>query len=439
MSSRRRTVSRTHGRESELPTRSRPETSRLVIPSSVPPRPLPNQFSMPLPYVNNPTNAYEATFDGYTFTAYVPPPVFAPGFMGPVDPFGNPLPYSTYATPGFASWSPMQPTMSGRIIEISDDEYSNMQSSTARRPIPIIDNPPPGTTTREEDHQKAEARNWLEKASEEVRRDQREFQAFSHSIIAKALTRTPHEQSFFRSMNNGFSSPQLLRCIYYLSSKLHEKGSASGYRSSIKAGRVKEGSQRHAGSGSYREDRPRQSEDTSRQSRSGRNRPTRNRLVLVNDEEESDQDDQQRPSARHTEARHSSHSGHTSRNMRTAGAAPTTDHNRTTAASAAASAAINRAAYSTCDPDSTIAELTLLRQHLANAEAELSTQVLEQVELRELKEKAEARRCKICYIAEIDCIFVDCYHMATCLECAQGCERCPVCRKEGVSVAKVYL
>jgi len=308
-----------------------------------------------------------------------------------------------------------------RVTEVTDDEPTN----TPRRPIPVIDNPPPGILSAEEDRNKT--KEWLDKAPAEVKRDQKEFQTFSQRIVAKALTHTPHDSLFYSSIKNDFTRAQLLRCIYYLSSKIHDKDnkSSNGYEFALK--RVREGA-RGESSSRRRNDAPQSSESAPRQHHSGQSRNTHN-VHFSTDDNQLEQDTTHR-SNRDTPTRSST---------RILEGPSRTNNSRSAAASAAADAAINRRAALSTPPDSTTEDVTILALRLSEVEAEIACHNVERVELYELKQEVEARKCKICYAADIDCIFVDCYHMATCLECAQGCEKCPVCRKEGVSVAKVYF
>jgi len=392
---------------------------------------------MPTPYIITPRNPFENVFDGYASTSFANPPVMPPGYLAPADLFGW---REWPIIPPQGPMPPMPPfgfPNSNRIFETSDDESTN----TPRRPIPIIDNPPPGILNAEEQRKKTEIREWLDAAPSDVKRDQKEFQSFSQHIVAKALTHTPHENLFFNSIKNDFSQPQLLRCIYYLSSKIYDKDkrSSNGYKFAMK--RVRESTGRHTSS--PQNDTNRSLESASRRHYSGRNRDTHS--VRFNDDDEQLEQDSRNHSStvsRHTtETYRSSWDTNAHNSTRTAMGPTTTNNSRSAAASAAATAAINRRAAATPPPDTnaTGEELAFLSQRLIEAETELARHAAEQVELHELKQTAESRKCKICYTAEIDCIFVDCYHMATCLECAQGCEKCPVCRKEGVSVAKVYL
>lgn len=41
----------------------------------------------------------------------------------------------------------------------------------------------------------------------------------------------------------------------------------------------------------------------------------------------------------------------------------------------------------------------------------------------------EKQVCKICWEREIDCVLLECGHMATCLICGKKCNDCPICRQ----------
>ena len=50
----------------------------------------------------------------------------------------------------------------------------------------------------------------------------------------------------------------------------------------------------------------------------------------------------------------------------------------------------------------------------------------------------EQQLCQICYEAEMDCLFYDCGHVCACLPCAKQLASCPVCRKDVISVVKMF-
>ena len=46
--------------------------------------------------------------------------------------------------------------------------------------------------------------------------------------------------------------------------------------------------------------------------------------------------------------------------------------------------------------------------------------------------------CNICMSNPIDCLILECGHMATCLTCAKSLSKCPICRKEIVRIVKAF-
>ena len=47
--------------------------------------------------------------------------------------------------------------------------------------------------------------------------------------------------------------------------------------------------------------------------------------------------------------------------------------------------------------------------------------------------------CKICLERPMDCVFLECGHMATCSQCAARCEECPICRAPISKRVHVFL
>ena len=46
--------------------------------------------------------------------------------------------------------------------------------------------------------------------------------------------------------------------------------------------------------------------------------------------------------------------------------------------------------------------------------------------------------CNICMSNPIDCLILECGHMATCLTCAKSLSKCPICRKQIVRIVKAF-
>jgi hypothetical protein len=46
--------------------------------------------------------------------------------------------------------------------------------------------------------------------------------------------------------------------------------------------------------------------------------------------------------------------------------------------------------------------------------------------------------CQICYCEEQDALFYDCGHVCACVTCARQVDICPICRKNVISVVKIF-
>ena len=47
--------------------------------------------------------------------------------------------------------------------------------------------------------------------------------------------------------------------------------------------------------------------------------------------------------------------------------------------------------------------------------------------------------CKICMESDIDCVFLDCGHVVSCINCAIQMDRCPICRDIIKSARRIYF
>lgn len=50
----------------------------------------------------------------------------------------------------------------------------------------------------------------------------------------------------------------------------------------------------------------------------------------------------------------------------------------------------------------------------------------------------DSELCNICIANSIDCLILECGHMATCLACAKSLSNCPICRKQIVRLVKAF-
>lgn len=50
----------------------------------------------------------------------------------------------------------------------------------------------------------------------------------------------------------------------------------------------------------------------------------------------------------------------------------------------------------------------------------------------------DADLCKICWDAAVDCVMLECGHMATCTNCGKQLAECPICRQYVVRVVRIF-
>ena len=64
------------------------------------------------------------------------------------------------------------------------------------------------------------------------------------------------------------------------------------------------------------------------------------------------------------------------------------------------------------------------------------------VETKMLREENERLReeisCRVCYTKESNIVFLPCRHLVTCPDCADGVQKCPVCRAEIQHMVKIF-
>lgn len=46
--------------------------------------------------------------------------------------------------------------------------------------------------------------------------------------------------------------------------------------------------------------------------------------------------------------------------------------------------------------------------------------------------------CKICMDAPLDCVLLECGHIATCLDCGKKLSECPICRQYVIRVVRTF-
>lgn len=46
--------------------------------------------------------------------------------------------------------------------------------------------------------------------------------------------------------------------------------------------------------------------------------------------------------------------------------------------------------------------------------------------------------CKICMDAPLDCVLLECGHIATCINCGKQLNECPICRQYVIRVVRTF-
>eukprot|EP00039_Didymoeca_costata_P019138 m.336390 g.336390 ORF g.336390 m.336390 type:complete len:297 (+) comp17838_c0_seq1:387-1277(+) len=69
---------------------------------------------------------------------------------------------------------------------------------------------------------------------------------------------------------------------------------------------------------------------------------------------------------------------------------------------------------------------------------ELLEKVVQLWEDRQKEVQQEDHRCKICMDNEINCVFLECGHLSTCVDCGQQLKECPMCRAPITRVVHVF-
>ena len=54
------------------------------------------------------------------------------------------------------------------------------------------------------------------------------------------------------------------------------------------------------------------------------------------------------------------------------------------------------------------------------------------------KDSSDENLCKVCWDAIIDCVFLDCGHLCTCIQCGKQLSQCPICRSYIVRLVRVF-
>ena len=71
--------------------------------------------------------------------------------------------------------------------------------------------------------------------------------------------------------------------------------------------------------------------------------------------------------------------------------------------------------------------------------AEISTKVeILAIQSKGEKEEADENLCKVCWEAEINCVVLNCAHLAMCCTCAEQLDKCPICRADIVMRKRIF-
>lgn len=374
---------------------------------------------------------------------------------------GNPLP------PGPEPWlmsppstyaytSPMQGFVEREVSDSDTDEEIRraMALSTAtahpegngitireatHSTIPVIQ---PSSSTTTQSGLRQDQREWLARRPPDVRRDHENFERFAKAAIDKAIDRDRYDSVFFETFELNYTTPQLLRTICYMAKKLKEKDpdSSLGYSNTDDRRAAASSSSRSHPPPSHRATRD--DHDT----RSTRERSHRSR--------NADEDDRRSTisSANHAHNRHSHDSNsHRHSSGRTASRATSPTPSR---ASTHTSRARRPTASSSRPLREVVSQAALARRAASDrttaappASEDRASRIQElEDELRELRRKAESRKCKICLDNDSDTIFLGCHHVPCCFECLQlwsreNAKNCPICRTDAreAGVARVYF
>jgi hypothetical protein len=52
--------------------------------------------------------------------------------------------------------------------------------------------------------------------------------------------------------------------------------------------------------------------------------------------------------------------------------------------------------------------------------------------------REENEMCKVCMDHIIDCVFLECGHLVTCVDCGRQLRECPLCRQNIVRIVRVF-
>ena len=56
-----------------------------------------------------------------------------------------------------------------------------------------------------------------------------------------------------------------------------------------------------------------------------------------------------------------------------------------------------------------------------------------------LRETSDERCCKICMEQTMNCLYLSCKHVCSCMQCSEKLEKCPVCRQSISKRVKIII
>ena len=89
-----------------------------------------------------------------------------------------------------------------------------------------------------------------------------------------------------------------------------------------------------------------------------------------------------------------------------------------------------------------VQELETLRVAYMFSQCVIETKMHQKIPVKEQPPVIEISRYKTCIVCEendANICFISCGHILTCKNCSKGIEQCPMCKKDVLSVLKIYL
>jgi hypothetical protein len=77
--------------------------------------------------------------------------------------------------------------------------------------------------------------------------------------------------------------------------------------------------------------------------------------------------------------------------------------------------------------------------YLAEEQSHDFDEVIQLNEEKKTKQNFDDRCCRICMELPMDCVYFDCKHICSCMNCAEKLDKCPVCRHTITQRVKVII